>query len=318
MRLNIWLDETNFLRMQSILGDILSGKLNTANTVFCLFAPDAPGISKDSFPTEASVHYGSRTGTIYPHCITHGADRKQRPDRYWARFFQKRRLEDLGETESDPALIQRMIWEGKNANDGPGLARVMRDLVAAHPLKDGASESVPVLPVMPDLAQTINLCAADSRAVVALVLPKEGKDTMTAPLTRLLFEEGIAGRVHMVRMTEAEWAAAKASQTVRGSELASGVMFLHPNAFGRHAETQVEVPTTVDEAQLRRELSAALQHFHGTWRKGDRKAHLRQGVVEEAFWREWDPITGTFIDIIPQLSAIDRWFGKQQPTDEKD
>lgn len=264
------------------------------NTAFCLFEPHAKGLTADSFPTEESVYFGSRVGGLYPYCISRANDPPKTSEGYESHrreriaFIKKRRLQDLGETDVDPALIERIMWEGDHGADAPGMARIMDDLAAKHPLKPTAAESLPVLPLLPLLSEAINMGATDNRAVVAIVLPSGQKDTMSAHMARLLFEQGIAGRVHAVRMSADEWKAAKSSELVEGGELAAGIFFMHPDSFGLHATVHAEIPATASEAQIRGELTASLKRFHETWSKLDRATHMQVGVAKRITWKEWN------------------------------
>lgn len=299
VRLNVWLDEKNYSRVLSIIGEQYSGKSNMANTVFCMFEPDAEGVSADSFPREKSVFYGSRVGRLYPICLTPVASREAR-----AEFVKKRRFEDLGEEEVDPELLERILWERENGRDGPSVAKIMDDLAERYPLKASAAESLPIIPVMPDLVQAINFGAVDSRAVLAIVQPSEGDDAMNENVARLLFEEGIAGRVHAVRMSTEEWESAKADDLVKGGNLESGLIFLRPDTFGRDAEVQLEIPPSASESQMRGNLVVALAEFRDTWQKLDRESHMKKGIEDDMTWHEYDPNTNSIVDISKQES---RW-----------
>ena len=310
VRLNGRLDETNFKRMHMLIGSQFSGGMNVGNTVFCIFEPTAKGLTADSFPTEESVYYGSRIGGLYPYCISRANDPPMGTPEYDAllpkriEFIKKRRFDDLGETEVDPKLIERIIWEGDHGADGPGLARIMMDLAAKHPLKPGAAESLPVLPLIPTLREAINLGATDNRAVVAIVLPSDGKDTMSASMARLLFEQGIAGRVHTARMTAEEWAEARSTELVKGGDkLAAGIFFMSPDYFGLQASVDLELPPTANEAELRAELTGAVQRFRQTWSKPSRMEHVQMGVAEKVSWSEWDVRSREFIKLPPYLDA---------------
>jgi len=293
VRLNIWLNETNFERMNTIIGNRYSSKINTANTVFCIFEPNADGLTADSFPTEKSVFYGSRVGGLYPYCISrvHDAGKPDKGHKERIAFIKKRRLKDLGETEVDPALIERILWEGDNGATGSGLAKIMDDLSARFPSKASAQDSLANLPLRTSLTQAINFGAVDSRGVVAIVLPSKGEDTLTPHMSRLLFEEGIAGRVHVARLSQVEWSMAKASGLVGGGTNSSGVFFLYPDSYGRNADVHAEVPATATESEIRRSLTTVLAEFHKEWRKNDYLTHIRKGVMSGINWPEWNPLT---------------------------
>ena len=297
VRLNVWLDRTNYERLHTLIGGQYANTENNANTAFAMFEPTAPGMTADSFPREPSIFYGSRVGRLYPVCLQQPmVSREQK-----MAFVRKRRLLDLGETEVDPELMERILWECENGRDAPSVAKIMNDLAARFPVKESASESHAVLPLMVDPLQAINFCAVDSRGVVAIVEPAEGDSSqMIAIMSRLLFEEGIAGRVHSVKSTAAEWAAAKSEKVVLGGELTSGVKFLWPETFGRNGEVKVELPVTASEEEIRAALLAGLADFSANWRKLDRKSHLKVGMLEDMTWNEYDPVTGKIVDITTQ------------------
>ncbi len=297
VRLNVWLDRTNYERLHTLIGGQYANAENNANTAFAMFEPTAPGMTADSFPREPSVFYGSRVGRLYPVCLQQPMKSRE----HKMAFIRKRRLLDLGETEVDPVLMERILWECENGRDAPSVAKIMNDLAARFPVKESASESHAIIPQMVDVPQTINFAAVDSRAVVVIVQPAEGDASqMNANLSRLLFEEGIAGRVHSVIATEAEWQAAKAEKNVLGGELSSGVMFLWPETFGRNGEVKVELPATASEEEIRAALLAGLADFSANWQKLDRKSHLKVGMLEDMTWNEYDPVTGKIVDITTQ------------------
>ena len=167
------------------------------------------------------------------------------------RFIKQRRLQDLGEASVDPELIARMIWEGDHGADGPGLARIMNELSSRHPVKAKAASSLPRMPLIPDLVQAINLGAVDSRGVVALIQSQESAGALETYLTQLLFEEGIAGRVHATRVTSEAWREAQERGLVGESGLRDGVVFLTPEVYGRTAEVGFELPLTARLPELR-------------------------------------------------------------------
>ncbi len=308
----MWQDETNFLRFQRLSGSRAAGKLNTGNTAFVLFEPFAKGLSADSFPSEESVYFGSRVGARYPYCVSRWNDpppdsrayRKSKATRI--RQIKRRRLEDLGEEQVDPALIERIIWEGDHGSHAAGFAQIMRELAAKYPLKEGAQEGLPVLPLMPNLTQAINMGATDARAVLAIVPPPEGEDTLSVHLARLLFEPGIAGRVHAVRLNMTEWQEAISQGQVTGGQPSPGLFFLAPETFGRTAEVQAQIPPTASETRIRGELLAALTEFHDTWNGLDRDAHMQQGAAQKIGWREWNPFSREFTNLEALKSSDSR------------
>lgn len=296
VRLNIWQNETNYNRLHTLIGAQYSGIENRGNTAFAIFKPFAKGLAADSFPKEESIYYGSRVGRLYPICLTHLVPRKKR-----IAFIKQRRLEDLGETEVDPKLLKRIVWEHENGRDAPSVAKIMNELAARFPVLEGAAEASPTIPVMPNLIQAINFGAVDSRGVLALVEPSEGADSpMYGHVAKLLFEEGIAGRIHAVRVKQFEWIEAREKGLIEGGTIASGLAFLRPETFGRNAEVQNEIAATADEAAMRVMLTGALRQFRETWQKLDRKAHLREGIDKQMTWYEYDPVSGEIVDITSQ------------------
>jgi hypothetical protein len=303
VRLNIWLDEINFMRLHALIGNKFSGKELTANTAFCLFEPNAEGLTAQSFPGEASVFFGSRVGCLYPNCISTTMDPANGDDRkYRVSFIQKRRLADLGEGKVSSTLLERIIWERENGADGPGLAKIMRNLSARFPTSKSSTSGAAHLPLMPNLRQALNFGATDCRAVVALVVPEAGNEAMSKHLSRLLFEQGIAGRVHLVRMSASEWAEAKAASIITGGEHPSGIMFVHPTPFGRSGQVHGETQPEASEQQVRQGLIHGLESFMKMWRKPDYFSHLKEGFARSITWREWDPVSKSMADLAPQIS----------------
>ena len=257
---------------------------NTQNTVLCLFAPDAPGIAVGEFPGTDSVHFGTRPGRrrlVLP-------DLALQPESRAVRLVSELYLQETG-TEIEPDLLARMVWEYRNVVDGHGLAAVMVELAGRHPPKPGAAKGAPRLPVFADLMQALNVAAADTRAVVVLVPPAGDGGALEDALARVLFEEGVAGRAHAVRLTPAEWEAARASGQVAGGEQAEGVFVVAPDPFGLEGEVWREVAADADRGALRDGLVAGLDDFRARWSKLDRKSHVAVGLEQGITWTEYDP-----------------------------
>lgn len=296
----------------------------TTNTVFALFEPDAEGVRADSFPPESSMFYGTRVGRPYPACCTQpssGGLAFTRARR--AAYIKARRKEDLGEDTPDE-LVERILWEQENGGDGPGLAKIMNELAAKHAVKDASRESLPVLPLMPNLRQAINMGATDSRAVLVLVMPaktsvveaamnaKDESPAMDAILRQLLFEEGIIGRMHIATATPDEWAQAKESGKVKGGERETGLMFLRPGFFGKTADVQSELSADATLQATRTALSESLAVFRQTWRKLDREQLIKKGVAEGLTWREWDPEAKCISEVPASARIEEERFGLSQ------
>ena len=296
VRMNPWFSEESHERELTILGRGFGYAENTQNTVFCLFEPNAEGLSADSFPTEKSVYFGTRPGKRYPFMTQNFSAEK-----LMAAIMERRKFE-TDEATPDMNIVKRLVWEYRNVRNGNDLAKVMGVLVNKHPEKPAAQKELPLLPVMPDLTQALNIAAADSRGVIAAVHPAEGGDVMERKLRLLAFEQGIAGRTHMARLTAAEWAQAKQDGWVQGGELAAGVMFIAPDPFGLDGAVWAEVAADADVDTMRKELAGALDRFHKTWRKKDRKGHLIAGCEDEIIWTEYNPKTGEVekIPVIPE------------------
>ncbi len=274
----------------AILGHFGGADL-TQNTVYCLFEPDAEGLTGDGFPTESSIFYGTRPGRRYaffPRAAT------MPEDKLFKMMMKTRRVETNG-AEPDPEVVRRSMWEYQNVVDGEGLARLMDDLAAKYPDKGDPAERI--LPAMPDLAQTLNMASADTRGVIVLVHPEGGDPALERQLTSLLFEEGIAGRTHIARLTAAEWAEAKAAEQIAGGEFTAGVVFVAPDPFGLDGEVWAEVPVGTSKADMRTALAEVLDRFHRKWRKLDRVSHIRAGVAADVSWTEYDPDTGGLVRI---------------------
>lgn len=269
----------------AILGSANIGHAdNTQNTVFCLFEPDAEGLSADSFPTDDAVWFGTRPGRrrIFMDAIDNV------PQDESIEIVAGWYANEAGH-EGDPAVIERMVWEWRNVQDGYGLARLMDVLAAKYPAKESSRKQPPRLPVMPDLAQTINFAACDTRAVVVMVHPEGGAQALEGTLAQLAFMSGYAGRSHMARMTAEEWAAAKELGLVTGGDLEAGVMLVAPDPWGLDGEVWEEFPVDIERDALAIGLKEGLDRFRATWRKQDRTTHMRTALESNFSWTEYDP-----------------------------
>ena len=287
VRMNPWYSEQNHNRELKLLGSF-GQKGNTQNTVFCLFAPDAPGLKADEFPDERSVYFGTRPGRR--RMFLEGLDGYTEPE-LEALLLQLREL-DTEVDASDAEMLRKNKEEYLRVQDGNGIAEVMRELIAKYPAKPGTENEIPLLPVMPDLSQALNIASADSRGVLAVIHPAEGGEAMEQQLAPLIFEEGIAGRLHVVRLSQEEWAEARKIRHVIGGSDGPGLVFLAPDPFGLEGEVWYEIAADASAKEWRTEIHAALQKFQGEWRKLDRKAHLRQGAIDGITWTEFDPDIG--------------------------
>ena len=295
--MNIWLDEKNYQREHKLVGSRYSGEDNTQNTVFCLFEPDAEGMSADSFPAETSIYYGTRAGRRYPiSAVTPPGSTKTISRAERIAHIKERRMADLGE-DTPQDVLERILWEYDNGSDGPGLAKIMNDLAAKSSIKETPKDALPVLPVLPDVIQAINMGATDSRAVLVLVATPEASAPMVQNMRKLLFEDGIIGRMHVAEATPAEWAEIKKTGKVTGSELEAGMAFLRPDSFGQSAEVQTEIPVAASLEVTRAALTDSLKVFKETWSKLDREQLLAKGIAEGITWTEWDPTTKRIIEL---------------------
>ena len=265
---------------------------DTQNTVFCLFEPSAAGLTADSFPNDDSVFFGTRPGKrncfLFPSVAEfHRMDFSEA--RILKEVTELRRIHTGGE-DMDPEAIKRIAWEYKNVYDGPGLAKVMADLAAAHPRVEGSEAAAPVLPVMADFRQALNVAASDPSGVIAVVHPAERDEALEQRLARLAHEDGIAGRAYIARLTGPEWAQAHEKGQVSGGSLDAGVYFVAPDPYGLNGEVWAEVALSdATEERLRTELAAVLDRFLNTYEKLDRATHLQAGVENDISWSEFDP-----------------------------
>lgn len=252
-------------------------------------------MTADSFPTEDSIYYGTRAGRRYPiSAVTPPTGERTQTRAQRISFIKSRRKADLGE-ETPTHILERILWEYENGRDGPGLAKIMNDLAAKYPIKETAKGALPVLPLLPNITQAINMGATDSRAALVLVAEGDALAAMKKNMRQLLFEGGIIGRMHTVVATPAEWAEAKASGLVNGSEMETGMMFLRPGSFGKKAEVQTEIPAAASLEVTREALASSLKVFLDTWSKLDRTQLLEKGIAEKVTWTEWDPTTKRII-----------------------
>tara|TARA_R110002126_G_scaffold12416_9_gene54019 strand:- start:8678 stop:9649 length:972 start_codon:yes stop_codon:yes gene_type:complete len=295
VRLNSWLDEQSVERLHTVAGDTFSGEMNSVNTVFCMFEPDAPGLSADSFPSHWDIYYGTRPGRRYPACGSPPIrDRAKRLE-----FTRQRRMEDLGLDDVDPEVIERLVWELENGATGEGVAKIMRGMIERAGIQDTEPSGSPVLPVMPNLAETINFGSTDSRGVLVIVGSEESTANARKQLAILLHEPGIAGRIHAVAMTETEWQTAQFSRQVEAGGFQHGVAFLGSDPYGLTAKLQQELSADGDLETLRKELQHSLAVFRATWAKKDRVTHLKEGLADGVQWSEYVPGKAGVAELVP-------------------
>jgi hypothetical protein len=267
----------------------------TQNTVFCLFEPTAKGLKADSFPDEQSVFFGTRPGRRY----TFLPGFHELPTEKQMELVKARRLDNTNGAPLDMAICERIAWEYRTVQNGDDLAKVMQDLAARFPARAESKAAAPVLPVFADLRQALNVAAADTRAVIAVVHAEQHDPAFEERLARLAFEDGIAGRTHIVRMNPAEWGKAKESGQVSGGSLSSGAIFIAPEPYGQSGEVWGEIGASASIEDTRAMLAAGLQRFRDEWRKLDKKTHIANGRENGLTWSEFDPDTGGIVRIEP-------------------
>jgi hypothetical protein len=282
--------------LKHLLGPYIGHVDNTQNTVFCLFEPYAPGLTVDSFPTEDSVFFGTRPGKrgsfVLPSCADF-------TERQLVNAVTKMRRADTNGEDMDPDRIRRIVWEYQNVFDQVGLAKVMTALAAMYPIKDAAKSATPVLPVMANLMQALNVAAADTAAVTVVVHPAERDEAMEQRVARLSHEEGIAGRTYIARLTVPQWVEAHESGQITGGSLGAGVYFVAPDPFGLDGEVWAEIAPDATEDRMRTQLVSVLDHFRDTYRKLDRASHCQAGSENNISWSEYDPEFGGVVRIGP-------------------
>jgi hypothetical protein len=297
---------------------------DTQNTVFCLFEPRAPGLAADSFPNEDSVYFGTRPGKrncfMFP-TVAEFRRMALTEAQILREVKELRRIHTRGE-DMDPEKIKRIAWEYKNVYDGPTLANLMTELAAKHPRVQGSEAGTPTLPVMANLTQALNVAASDPCAVLAVVHPAERDLALEQKLARLVFEQGIAGRAYVARLTEPEWAQAREIGQIRGGSPAPGVYFVAPSPYGLDGEVWTEIAPDATEQALRTELVASLDRFLHTYKKLDRASHLEAGVAKDISWSEYDPDFGGIVRIGPGSKKLGKHYdpkerGTCEPSDVK-
>ncbi len=294
----MWLDKRNHDREMQLMGHGLGNADNTQNTVFCLFEPGAAGLAADDFPTEDSVFFGSRPGRRRPF-LPGMANISEEQARKAIHEFRKA---EVGH-DPDPEVVARIAWEYQNVIDGYGLAKVMNELTGRFETKPGHEADLPVLPEFPDLGQTINMAACDSRGVLALVVPEGGHQQLEDQLARLAFTEGIAGRTHICRMTTEEWASARKNRLVLGGTDGVGLRLVSPDPYGLEGEVFAEFEFVEDFEQAKSDLKEQLDAFRNVWRKSDRTTHLRMGSKNGITWSEYDADVDDIVRITPTSGA---------------
>jgi hypothetical protein len=278
---------------------------DTQNTVFCLFEPYAPGLAADSFPKDDAVFFGTRPGKR--NCFLLPTVRQLTDQQMFREVTELRRLHTRGE-DMDPEVIKRIVWEYKNVTDGPSLARVMNELAAKHPRTPGSDAGTPVLPVMADLRQALNVAAADPCGVIVVVHPSERDEALEQRLARLAFADPIAGRAYIARLTAPEWARAREIGQISGGSAAAGVYFVAPDPFGLDGEVWAGIAPDASEERLRTELTAVLDRFLREYKKQDRASHLMAGVANDISWTEYDPDFGGIVRIGPGSKKLGKYY----------
>jgi hypothetical protein len=173
----------------------------------------------------------------------------------------------------------------------------MTDLAAMHPRVEGTEAATPILPVMADLRQALNVAASDPSGVIVVVHPSERDQALDQAVARLAFEDGIAGRAYIARLTVPEWANAHESGQISGGSLTAGVYFVAPDPYGLDGEVWAEIAPDATEDRLRTELVAVLDRFLQTYKKLDRASHLQAGAESNISWSEYDPDFGGVVRI---------------------
>ncbi len=295
--MNPWYDELNHKRECTILSTF--GTVDDKqNTVFCLFEPTAPGLTADSFPNEESTYFGTRPGRR--RIFLDGVNNT--PIGEFRAFMREVRKDDTKKelTEYDLKMVEKNVAEFRDVTDAAGLARVMNDLAAKWPAKPGSEQELPVLPVMPDVMQSINMGSADSVAVVVLVSDPEHAAELDGKVHALVFEEGLIGRFYVTRATPEQWAKEKQEGRVQGGSMTSGIAFLAPDPYGLESDVWAEISASATEDQVRSELVSALERFSSEWKKQDRHTHLAEGAQKQICWSEFDPTIGRVAKIEPR------------------
>jgi len=169
----------------------------------------------------------------------------------------------------------------------PAMERLAED----YPGKPDVDSEPPILPVFPNLTEVLNIAACDSRAVIALVTPEEDADQLERGLRTLAFEDRIAGRAHIVRMTRDEWASAIADELLDAGDNGNraGVFVIGPDAYGRHGTVLAQAPGSANVDQLRAMLHHGLQEFSESFKKLDRSAHILEGKRNGVTWAKYKP-----------------------------
>jgi len=165
---------------------------------------------------------------------------------------------------------------------------VMGELARSVTLKPGAEEGLPLLPVHPDIVQTLNLGACDGRMVVAEV---DGVELIEPKLRALVFDDELAGTAHYVRMSAEDWQKAIDAGLIKVDESLgkTGVFIVMPEPFGLWGQVLTHVPVDATSEDLRTCMTDGLTRFRHEFHKEDRSKHLLMGRRDNFLWNEYNP-----------------------------
>lgn len=221
------------------------------NSCLALLAPDARGVASDDFPKREACAWGPLD--------FNGLD-KGSP---W---------EEVG---------HRLEW----------LPRAMAKLLREYPPKPEAATTRPILPVFPDLAQSLNFAACDSIAVVVEVAEGEAVEALDTRLLALAEDPHLVGRSLTVRLTPAAWRAALADGTLASDAPCEdqGLFVVQPDAYGLVGTVIARAPGLPRVEDARRALHEGFDAFARSFHKKDRSSHIIEGRLSGVRWKEYKP-----------------------------
>lgn len=176
--------------------------------------------------------------------------------------------------------------EGETELGAASIIPAMEALARQHAPTVKNQDGPPRLPVHPDLTQTLNLAACDSRMVIVQV---DGEDAIEPTLRRLIFDDAFSGTAHCVRATAEEWRAAIAVGQIEAPDDApdAGLFAVMPEGFGRTGQVLASAPLGADDQALRACLDEGLASFREGFRKLSRSEHFLVGLRDQTFWNEY-------------------------------
>ena len=170
------------------------------------------------------------------------------------------------------------------------LLEEMKDLAERYPGRDVATLS---LPAIADLRLALNIAACELQPVLALVgSDAKAVDELEARVSRALWRDSLAGRFALVAVSGEE---ELEPFGLRSSADGSRLLVLAPDAYGRSATVEAEIPAAAledgdpDLDGLEARLVGLLRELEPEAR--DSRSHVRSGKRAGIEWETLLPVT---------------------------